>query len=443
MVLILGLMAVLQGDLRKQADDYLSKKEYSKAVEAYEKILQEQPDDVNALYNLACAHALAGSKDKAVEQLQKAVDAGFTDFEHIKTDSDLDSIRDTDGYKKILDSRAAAEKSAFDKRLKTYKEKLGDSYRELRDDARKIVLLTDLDEAKAKQNLGILGRFQDSLYSILFDKPPTYELLVLIPTRTEEYQSKLGGRQGAAGFYTPATKTLTVNLKTGGGTMIHEWTHAMHFADQAGRGQRHPLWVIEGLGSLYEQAGLFDERPIGYTNWRLKGIQGAIQQKKTYPMKEFIKNSDKYFRENAGLSYAQTRYIFYWLQEKRLLRTFYKEYVKTFDRDRTGLAAFEKVIDKPLDEWTAEWEKFVLGLTFQGMGSTELPQIGLRMDKALKLLDDAGDLKKDDQIRKVDGKAVSTWPEFHLAMERKNKGDQVTITVSRDDKSEDVKLVLK
>jgi hypothetical protein len=35
--------------------------------------------------------------------------------------------------------------------------------------------------------------------------------------------------------------------------------------------------MLEGFGSLYEQAGTRDGLPVGYPNWRLPQIQSMIQ----------------------------------------------------------------------------------------------------------------------------------------------------------------------
>ena len=54
------------------------------------------------LYNVACGFALIGQKEKALDYLGRAVAAGFDDRRLLETDTDLASIRDTDGFRKIL-----------------------------------------------------------------------------------------------------------------------------------------------------------------------------------------------------------------------------------------------------------------------------------------------------------------------------------------------------
>jgi hypothetical protein len=53
-------------------------------------------------YNLACAFALSGQKEKALDNLEKAISAGFTDRQQYESDSDLDSLRETERFKELL-----------------------------------------------------------------------------------------------------------------------------------------------------------------------------------------------------------------------------------------------------------------------------------------------------------------------------------------------------
>jgi len=60
------------------------------------------------LYNLACVEALLGEKlEKALEYLQEAVAAGWTDVEHIKKDTDLDALRGLEAYQALIASLEA------------------------------------------------------------------------------------------------------------------------------------------------------------------------------------------------------------------------------------------------------------------------------------------------------------------------------------------------
>jgi len=65
-------------------------------------ILKFQPNDSNALYNLACVESLIGNVEGAIVQLKNAISAGFNDVQHIVEDPDFDNIRNTEGFKECI-----------------------------------------------------------------------------------------------------------------------------------------------------------------------------------------------------------------------------------------------------------------------------------------------------------------------------------------------------
>ena len=73
----------------------LFSKDYPTAITRLEEALPKVPQAgrPNVLYNLACAYALAGKKDEALDRLGKAVEAGFGPRATIEGDEDLASLR--------------------------------------------------------------------------------------------------------------------------------------------------------------------------------------------------------------------------------------------------------------------------------------------------------------------------------------------------------------
>lgn len=55
------------------------------------------------LYNVACYYAMFGDKQKAVDFLNQSVDKGFLRLTLLENDSDMNSIRSMDGYKKVVE----------------------------------------------------------------------------------------------------------------------------------------------------------------------------------------------------------------------------------------------------------------------------------------------------------------------------------------------------
>ncbi|MEN0055296.1 MAG: transglutaminase-like domain-containing protein [Mucilaginibacter sp.] len=56
----------------------------------------------NAYYNLACVYSLLNKKQPALDYLEKSVKAGFYDYAHLLTDTDLDNIRNEERFKTQL-----------------------------------------------------------------------------------------------------------------------------------------------------------------------------------------------------------------------------------------------------------------------------------------------------------------------------------------------------
>lgn len=78
---------------------------YERSIPGFQKIYEAMPGEetgIASAYNVACGYSLMGRKDESVEWLAKAVEAGFRDAEHIENDSDLDNIREEEGYREII-----------------------------------------------------------------------------------------------------------------------------------------------------------------------------------------------------------------------------------------------------------------------------------------------------------------------------------------------------
>ncbi len=75
---------------------------YEKGLEADLRLEKLRPGDPLVHYNLACSYSLMGMLSESLGALEKAVDLGYDDLEHLKSDSDLDGVKDEDGYKVLI-----------------------------------------------------------------------------------------------------------------------------------------------------------------------------------------------------------------------------------------------------------------------------------------------------------------------------------------------------
>jgi len=81
--------------LKDQAVEALGAGKHEDAISLFERWLAADPRDATSWYNLACARALAGKRDAALDAFETAIDAGFDDLAHAREDADLASIRES------------------------------------------------------------------------------------------------------------------------------------------------------------------------------------------------------------------------------------------------------------------------------------------------------------------------------------------------------------
>jgi tetratricopeptide (TPR) repeat protein len=62
-----------------------------------------EPDEPMVLYNVGCIYSLLGKLDEAIEVLEKAVRHGLTHRGWYEHDSNLDPLRATPRFQKLLD----------------------------------------------------------------------------------------------------------------------------------------------------------------------------------------------------------------------------------------------------------------------------------------------------------------------------------------------------
>lgn len=76
--------------------------EYAAALPAHLKAVEFPAVAAKAGYNAACAYALLGQKEKGLQWLTKAIDAGFQSASTMRTDTDLTSLRSDPRFQALL-----------------------------------------------------------------------------------------------------------------------------------------------------------------------------------------------------------------------------------------------------------------------------------------------------------------------------------------------------
>lgn len=85
-----GVLYVSMGKLNKAEMDYRSAA-----------VINSLDADLN--YNLACLYAVTGRSDLALDALDVALEQGFDDLSRLRTDPDLDNLRDEKEFVEVLE----------------------------------------------------------------------------------------------------------------------------------------------------------------------------------------------------------------------------------------------------------------------------------------------------------------------------------------------------
>ena len=213
-----------------------------------------------------------------------------------------------------------------------------------------------------EQTIGPAAR---ALAHAYFRVPPDEPIRVLLFSGERSYNHYarlLYGDEGISvyGYYKPAQRTLVMNISTGGGTLVHELTHALMDFDFP----QVPDWFNEGLASLHEQCHIRrDESGIdGLVNWRLDGLQRAMEQDKLRSLRSLIGDND--FRgKREGLNYAQARYFCLYMQEQGVLEEYFQKFRDNQQHDPLGYKTVAQVFpERSWDELDADFLRWVAGL---------------------------------------------------------------------------------
>jgi C-terminal processing protease CtpA/Prc len=436
--------------------EYFKQKNYQKALAEFQAILKTDPENSVALYNSACAHSLMKDEANALKMLVAAIESGWVNFEHMQQDTDLDNIRESEGYKAILAKKAEYIRQSTEKTVARITDGMKQAgvnikkYRSLFDQDRNFIYLhTRPDEALAVIRKG-LEDYAEYQWKHLFQNRPARPLYIVL-LDAEDSAKVFKGRIG--GLYQPAFNTLFCGdipsqKLTRTSVVVHEFTHALHFADMSARQQMHPIWLIEGLATLFESS----DRNGGVVprhSYRLSVVQAAVRANQAIPWRTLMAMQHPTFMQRAHLAYAQSRYMLYYMYEKGLLKKFYDEYTDkdNFASDKNALTAFEVVFGKPIEAVQREWAQWVMQqkvppIPFLGIGvgkkgeQVVINQVAPRSPAAK-----AG-IKKGDLLVSINERPIRDPSGMMEAVGLCDPGDEIALAVKRGDEALELKTKL-
>jgi hypothetical protein len=431
--------------LKGEAMRLLQAKKINEAIKVYEKILRTDPKDNIALYNLACAYALKGDKNKAVKYLRMSVAAGYTGFSHMERDKDLSSIRGHKGYKELLKKRDAIQLQSAHTQLERLKQQYGEGYTYEIEEKRKLIFATNQSLEVLQRMKEHLFKFADAQWEMLWDNKPSYYITIICPDRATFRKM---ARPGVGGWYNPGSKILVCGDI--GLTLNHEFTHSLHFADQEARRMSAPIYIIEGFATLFESSGFAGNKlKPRLISGRLNSLKPSVESGRHVPWEQFrVCRQAQY----GGFHYAQGRYMMVYIYKKDKLKKWYDTYCKTYNQDKSAKAAWEKVFKKGFGEIEQDWIAWVKALEplkrvrrggpFLGVQSEECEK-GIELFKVVddSPADKAG-LREGDILTHGGGKSLKTHNDFIDFLNAHKPGDKVKFKILRGKRKKTMTVTL-
>ncbi len=418
---------------------------YDRALRMIDEYLALWPETPHMHYNRACAFALMGRRDAAGEALLEAVKHGFQDFETMKRDPDLASMRDHETFTAILEAKERVVADSTDRRVERFKERYGKGYVSERDADRRLQVASGLGGRAHAEMMGMISRQADEQARTLFPDAKLDWCFILVPTPTdvdEVFRRELGvdDPERTPGVYLHGRRLLV--SRDIGATMRHEFTHRMHWADMETRGQRHAMWVQEGLAGLYEDYVWEADGGIRFVpNIRHNIARRQVGAGIDLPFERlFLLDAESFLAGNARY-YPQVRSIFEFLADLDLLHEWYERYCATFDLDPSGAKAFEKVFGLPIEDVNRRWKRWVrdrgsiddridrgdasIGIVGEEAGD------GVRVESVVAPQARRSGLRRNDVIMRIDGRAVRSRAELMVEVAKRRVGETVRLEVRR------------
>jgi hypothetical protein len=180
--------------------------------------------------------------------------------------------------------------------------------------------------------------------------PPPFPLVAIVCKNQHDFQrfsasQGVSAPSGVLGYYSQDTNRVTLydrgeNVKRwqdNASVIIHETTHQSAFNSGVHSRYAHPpVWVAEGLATLFEAPGVYDSGQYKaaadrLNRGRLANFRAALEKGHRPEVLEALIASDRFFEVNAAAGYAEAWAFTYFLVETEPRK--YAQYLaKTADR---------------------------------------------------------------------------------------------------------------
>ncbi|MBI4575274.1 MAG: DUF1570 domain-containing protein [Planctomycetes bacterium] len=361
---------------------YQITREFNKARVQLDRSLEIQPDFHEAMVELADTYVHLGQPERAGPVYDRAVETA-PDYVHGHENRAVFRLREgvLDGAledaRRVLEAEPENATMVYVRDL-VQRERDGEGWSEtFTAETEHYVVRTSTDQAFA-DFIALRAELIHKLYTRIFPKVPggTRKFPIVVHAGEAEYHAA-GGPPSAGGHYEPLIRKLVLyRYPREEDTLLvlqHEGFHQFlhYYLDDA------PQWFNEGVADFFgpsrhvrtERRGevVREGMEIRTNPWRLELIQRAVTSGRVRRFRDLMlmSQAELYDREWAGIHYAQSWSIIYFLCEWQDRKYFpiLKRYFQVLREGDGQEEAFAKSFGKvDLEALEAEWRRCVLAL---------------------------------------------------------------------------------
>ncbi len=473
-------------DVARQAEVAFAAADYAKG----EALLREQcalePESWIPRHNLAIALAMQNKQIEAAAALKEAIEIGFFDLRGLQRTRPLEkaaAMAPIDEW--VKDWPGVLERQA-QRTLANLQEALGPGAEVTRDDDHRVIYATWADPRsfeRAHSELRALTTWANSeLFAGIADGPEFDNTLdpiivVALPPRNR-FQKWINARFGnvdgnsmtqIGGAYEHLqVRLVSMDLGT---SLRHEFFHGLHWRVCHRLGQRHPIWLQEGLASLVEDMdGLEDgkvnaapAKPVA--SWRTNTAKRQSRGGGMLSLDELIAVTPEAFNSQRPLAkYAQVRAFFLFLYQRGQLPAFLKTFCTNnehgFAVDQSGKKALEHVfgkdtkeIDKQFRAWLKDLPEVSeevkpgqasLNVSVESGNGDGVIVVDMPVGGTKSAASAAGvsAIRINDVIMAIEGRATRDIAELIRVLGDFQPGQKVKVTLRRDGVEREVPVTL-
>ena len=447
-------------ELRHRGDQAMSSGQFDTADASYRLALQLDSRQTHAAVGLGRINAQRGQLQDAVSWLRRAVEGGMIEFDRLGRDPLLSPLQGFGPFNALLAEREVWLERMAARRVDALKSQLGEQYRCHVDRQHRLIIATGQNDDFLQGVIRKLSQYAAAQWTHMFRYRPEAWITVVLPTRADFRRFVPDPRIG--GFYHPGRRLLVA--QDVGYPLMHEFTHALHFADLDARQVEQNIWFLEGVATLFENATIsatdatdpegpgdpvvpddadLPPGPRPLTNSRMAMAQYLLSRDELVPWSGFLAMDAAAYMARAPEHYAQSRAMVMWMWEQGKLREFHERYCATATTDPTGAAALEQVFPgEPQDLLEARWLAWLAALPIpkadHPAGELWLGVMLRRDDDGMRVVGMRADgpaaqcgLQPDDVIREMAGQPTLSHEHLLAVLAGHRTGDTVTVAVRR------------